>query len=95
MKQDYHLQKVAYIGLRNTDGSYMRNVPLYVKVSEVNANGLSAMQDELIGRISSVMMKSYENRISQYMANLKKGEQNNVSSDTSLPFESGEQATQS
>lgn len=36
-------QKVAYIGLRNKDGSYLMNVPLYVKVSEFNKSGLTDM----------------------------------------------------
>lgn len=66
-------QKVAYIGLRNTDGSYLLNVPLYVKVSEINKNGLTDMQEELIHRISDVMMRRYEKQIGEHIANLKKG----------------------
>ena len=66
-------QKVAYIGLRNPDGSYQLNVPLYVKVSEVNKNGLTKQQEELIHRISEIMMRRYEKQIGDYIANLKKG----------------------
>lgn len=66
-------QKVAYIGLRNTDGSYLLNIPLYVKVSEINKNGMTAMQEELIHRISDVMMQRYEKQIGEYVVNLKKG----------------------
>lgn len=66
-------QKVAYIGLRNTDGSYLLNIPLYVKVSEINKNGMTDMQEELIHRISDVMMRRYGNQISGHIANLKKG----------------------
>ncbi len=73
--QQEHYQKVAYIGLRNEDGSYMLNVPLYVKVSEVNKNGVTDMQEELIHRISEIMMKRYEKQISEHIAKLKKGEQ--------------------
>ena len=47
-------QKVAYIGLRNADGSYLTNVPLYVKVTELNINGLTDMQEELIHKISGI-----------------------------------------
>lgn len=66
-------QKVAYIGLRNNDGTYLMNVPLYVKVSEVNKNGLTDMQEELIHRVSEIMMKRYDKQISEYLANSKKG----------------------
>ena len=50
-------QKVAYIGLRNADGSFMLNVPLYVKVSELNKNGMTDTQEKVLHRISEVMIK--------------------------------------
>jgi len=65
-------QKVAYIGLRNPDGSYLTNVPLYVKVTELNANGLTDMQEELIHRISSIMLQHYQQRFSEFIGNKKK-----------------------
>ncbi len=65
-------QKVAYIGLRNKDGSYLMNVPLYVKVSEFNKSGLTDMQEELIHRVSEVMIKHYERQISEHINSLKK-----------------------
>lgn len=71
-------QKVAYIGLRNSDGSYLMNVPLYVKISEVNKNGMTEMQEELIHRISEIMTRRYEKQISDYIANFKKGVERNV-----------------
>ncbi len=64
-------QKVAYIGLRDTDGSYLMNVPLYVKVKELNKNGVTDMQEELIHRISEIMMKRYEKQIGEYIASRK------------------------
>jgi len=64
-------QKIAYIGLRNPDGSLLLNVPLYVKVSELNKNGVTDMQEELMHKISEVMIRRYEKQISEYMANLK------------------------
>jgi len=67
-------QKVAYIGLRNPDGSYMLNVPLYVKVSEVNKNGMTDQEEALMHRISSVMMKHYDRQIAEHIAIIKKGE---------------------
>ncbi len=65
-------QKVAYIGLRNADGSYLVNVPLYIKVSEVNKNGLTEMQEDLIHRISEIMMKRYEKQINEKFERRKK-----------------------
>ena len=64
-------QKVAYIGLRNLDGSYLTNVPLYVKVTELNANGLTDMQEELIHRISSIMLQRYQQQFSEFIGNKK------------------------
>lgn len=71
-------QKVAYIGLRNSDGSYLLNVPLYVKVSELNRNGITDTQEELIHRISEIMMRRYEKQICEHIANLKKGVESNA-----------------
>lgn len=58
-------QKVAYIGLRNEDGSYLMNVPLYIKVSEVTKNGLTKQQESLIHKISEIMMKHYVRQINE------------------------------
>ena len=66
-------QKVAYIGLRNPDGSYLMNVPLYIKVKENNKNGETEIQEELIHRISEIMLKRYEKQIGEYIVNLNKG----------------------
>jgi len=68
--ENRYYQKVAYIGLRNPDGSMMLNVPLYVKVSEVNKNGVTDAQEELMHRISEIMIRRYEKQISAYMAEL-------------------------
>lgn len=68
---DEAYQKVAYIGLRKDDGSYLLNVPLYVKVSEVNINGMTDMQEELMHRISEVMIKRYDTQISNKIAELQ------------------------
>lgn len=64
-------QKVAYIGLKNEDGSYLLSVPLYVKVSEVNINGMTDMQENLIHRISEIMIHRYEKQISEKIKKLK------------------------
>ncbi len=63
--------KVAYIGLRNDDGSFMLNVPLYVKVSELNKDGMTDTQEKMISRITEIMIKRYEKQLSEYFASLK------------------------
>ncbi len=69
-------EKVAYIALRNTDGSMMINVPLYVKVSELNKNGMTDEQEKIIERITETMMKRYEKQISAYFTGLKENKKN-------------------
>ena len=64
-------QKVAYIGLRQPDGSIMINVPLYVKVSELNKSGMTDTQEKVISRITEIMIKRYEKQLSEYFASLK------------------------
>ena len=76
MAQEY-FQKVAYIALRNTDGSMMINVPLYVKVSELNKNGMTDEQEKLIERITETMTKRYEKQISAYFTGLKEKNEKN------------------
>lgn len=64
-------QKVAYIGLRNDDGTMMINVPLYIRVSELNKNGMTDTQEKVISRITEIMIKRYEKQLSEYFASLK------------------------
>lgn len=65
-------QKVAYIGLKQPDGTMMINVPLYVKVSELNKSGMTETQEKVISRITEIMIKRYEKQLSEYFASLKK-----------------------
>lgn len=64
-------QKVAYIGLNKPDGTMMINVPLYVKVSELDKSGMTETQEKVISRITEIMIKRYEKQLSEYFANLK------------------------
>ena len=65
-------QAVAYIALRNKDGSPMINVPLYVKVSEINKNGMTGAQESVMHRISEIMIKRNQKQLSDYFANANK-----------------------
>lgn len=69
-------QKVAYIGLRNSDGSFLLNVPLYVKLSEVNKHGVSETQEELIHRITEIMLGRYQQQIDEFIKNKKEEKKN-------------------
>ena len=62
-------QVVAYIALRNKDGSPMINVPLYVKVSAMNKSGMTETQESVMHRISEIMIKRNEKQLSDYFAN--------------------------
>ena len=62
-------QVVAYIALRNKDGSPMINVPLYVKVSAMNKSGMTETQESVMHRISEIMIKRNEKKLSDYFAN--------------------------
>ena len=53
-------QAVAYIALRQKDGSPMISVPLYVKVTELNKNGMTESQESVMHRISEIMIKRNE-----------------------------------
>lgn len=64
-------QKVAYIGLKQPDGTMMINIPLYVKVSELNKSGMTDTQEKVISRITEIMIKRYEKQLSEYFASLK------------------------
>ena len=78
-----HYTTVAFIALRDADNELI-SVPLYVKVSEVTKNGVSKGQEELIHKISAVMIRRYEKQISEHFEKLKKeqseNENNTVSS---------------
>lgn len=67
-----NLQKVAYIGLRNKDGSWLMNVPLYVKVSEVTKNGITETQEDLIRKISKIMIEHYDRQIKEEIERKRK-----------------------
>lgn len=65
MNEQY--QKVAYIGLRNKKGEYTANIPLYVKLDEVNAKDMEASREEIIRKVTEVMMRRYEKQLAEIM----------------------------
>lgn len=61
-------EKVAYIGLRNPDGSYQVSVPLYIKLSDLAEKGYSGTnREELIHRVSSIMIEKYKKQIGEFI----------------------------
>lgn|GEM_PF-2764761 len=72
MKKESYIQ-IAVCAMRNADGNgLLLDIPLYIKVSEINAKNMLAMQDEMLDRVSQEMMRRYEKQISQHMTNLRK-----------------------
>ena len=65
MKEQY--QKVAYIGLRNKKGEYTASIPLYVKLDEVNSIDMEASREEIIRKVTEVMMRRYEKQLAEIM----------------------------
>jgi hypothetical protein len=54
--------KVSYIGLRQADGGYLLNVPLYVNTADICIGSV----DEIIHRITETMNRHYEQQISNF-----------------------------
>ncbi len=65
MNEQY--QKVAYIGLRRKDGSYAVNIPLYVKLDEVDKKDMDESREEIIHKVTEIMMRRYEKQLAEIM----------------------------
>ena len=65
MNEQY--QKVAYIGLRKKDGSYAVNIPLYVKLDEVDKKDMEESREEIIHKVTEIMMRRYEKQLAKIM----------------------------
>ena len=61
MNEQY--QKVAYIGLRKKDGSYAINIPLYVKLDEVDKKDMDESREEIIHKVAEIMIRRYEKQL--------------------------------
>ncbi|MCM1404368.1 MAG: hypothetical protein NC133_02605 [Prevotella sp.] len=68
---DTNFIKVAYIALRQDDGSMLVNVPLFVRVDTLNQNGMTESQEKLINRIAEIMHQHYERRLTEYYRTLR------------------------
>ena len=69
MNEQY--QKVAYIGLRNVKGGYTLNVPLYIKLDDLNKKEVEQSNEELIHKVSQIMMQRYEKQLAEIMSGNK------------------------
>lgn len=72
-------QIIGFIGLDRSDGTKTFNVPLYVKVTELNTDGNTDQAKELMHKVAVLMREHYESQLSEYIANLKKSKQGGVS----------------
>ena len=59
--------KIAYVGLRQEDGSYMLNVPIYINLKDVNSEVFKNHQEELIHKIANIMIHHYEWQFAEYI----------------------------
>ena len=66
-----HYQKVAYIALRQNNGSLLINVPLFIRVADLRLNGMSDDQEQLMHRINEIMCRHYEQRLTDHFSKLK------------------------
>lgn len=69
MNEQY--QKVAYIGLRNAKDGYTLNVPLYIKLDDLNKKEVEQSNEELIHKVSHIMMQRYEKQLAEIMSGNK------------------------
>ena len=53
------------------------NVPLYIKVSEVTKNGLTETQEELVRKISQIMINRYDQQIKEEIEIKRKEKKSN------------------
>ena len=71
MKDDF--VKIAYVGLRQEDGSYMLNVPIYINLKDVDSEVFNKHREELIHRIANIMIHHYEWQLAAYINKKKNG----------------------
>ena len=69
MNEQY--QKVAYIGLRRKDGSYAVNIPLYVKLDEVDKKDMDESREEIIHKVTEIMMRRYEKQLAESFVKIR------------------------
>ena len=60
------------VGLKNESGTYISNIPLYVKLSEIQGDGLENSQNEIIRRISEIFIQGHQSEFSDYIKRKKK-----------------------
>ncbi|MCL2061143.1 MAG: hypothetical protein FWH03_00755 [Firmicutes bacterium] len=72
MKQVFYRQ-VGFTIFRNEDNTAFIDVPLYVKVTELNENGLTPSEQRMISRVSEVILKDNDQKIKDKIISLKKG----------------------
>ena len=58
MKEYY--QQVGCACVRDKDGNFVPNVPLFIKITDVGTHGVSPAQEDLIHKISDIVIRHYE-----------------------------------
>jgi hypothetical protein len=52
---------------------FIARVPLYLKIADLDLNGIAYTQEETIHRITERMLRHYEREISDFFAQKQKG----------------------
>lgn len=71
MEQQAQFEKVMYIALLNDDDTLLINIPLYIRVADVNPSGMTATREQLIDRIVDIATRRYEKQLIDYYQKLK------------------------
>ena len=75
-------RQIGFTIIRNTDDTAFVDIPLYIKVTEVDSNGLTPEERKLVDIVTEIIIKGNELKIADKFASLKKGvkrnEENNI-----------------
>ena len=70
MTQENYIE-VGIYAMRNADDSLLVDVPVYVRVAELRKSGLAAEEENLVHKISAVLMGQHNKKILQRLTGLK------------------------
>ena len=78
MKSEFYIQ-VGMTTLRSPDDVYFLDVPIYIKVNEIQPNGLARVEEILLTTMTEIISKHNENKLQDKIKNLKQEVQNETS----------------
>ena len=76
MTNELYIQ-VGLTTLRSPDDVYFIDVPLYIKVNEVQSSGLARIEESLLKVLNSLVIKKNATKLTEKIENLKKEKMQN------------------